>query len=183
MKKAFFMCLLLVIILISGLSIASAAYNSDFNVGDKFLEQNAERYWGPYGPAFTLVGGALVFDSTVPDGWVTLNFKDDELPPDAYQYVILTVKADNPEDAQGAILTFGNVKKSFSDWGIKLSNTYAAYVLELKPNGFTAWGDGRKAIPDFALNTVPNKKFTIYVDKIKLTNKPPVTDASSSPKP
>ena len=180
MKKAFFMGLLMVAVLIAGLSVATAAYNSDFNVGDKFLEQNAERYWGPYGPAFTLVGGALVFDSTVVDGWVTMNFKDDEMPADAYQYVVITVKADNPEDAQGAILTFGNVKKSFTDWGIKLSNTYAPFVLDLKANGFTGWGDGKKALPDFALNTVPNKKFMLYVDKIKLTNKPPVAEASPS---
>lgn len=180
MKKVFFMGFLVVVVVISSLSIATAAYKSDFNVGDKFLEQNAERYWGPYGPAFTLVGGALVFDSSVVDGWVTLNFKDDEMPADAYKYAVITIKADNPEDAQGAVMTFGNVKKTFTDWGIKLSNTYTVYYLDLVANGFTGWGDGRKALPDFALNTVPNKKFMIYVDKIKLTNKPPVAEASAA---
>ncbi len=175
MKKALFMVLLLIVALASSFSTATAANSSDYLVGDRFLEQNGERYWGPYGPAYSLIGGALVFDNSVADGWVTLNFKDDEMANDAYRYALITLKTDSPADAQEVILTFGNVKKSFTEWGIQLNTKYTLYALDLPQNGFIAWGDGTKSIPDFALNVVPGKKFLVYVDRIKLTNNPPVT--------
>jgi hypothetical protein len=136
------------------------------------MERNGENFWGPWGTAYSLVGGALVFDNGISGGWVTLNWKD-EFPVSTYQYVQISVKADNPADAQGVILTFGNVKKSFTDWGITLSKDYTVYTLDLAKNGVTVWPNGKQDLPDFALNVVPDKKFTIRVNKIKLTNTAP----------
>ncbi len=172
MKKTFFMGLLLVIVLTVGLCTVSAANAWDYVVAEKFEDQDGENYWGPYGPAYMLMDGALVFDNSIANGWVTLNFKDERLAKESYRYVVISVKTDNPADAQGVILTFGNVKKPFSDWGIKLSNTYTVYVLDLSKHGFTAWGDGAKSIPDFALNVVPGKNFALFINQIKLTNNP-----------
>ena len=174
MKKVFLMSFLLVFVLISVLSMASAA-TADYLVGSKFMERNGEHYWGPWGTAYSLVGGSLVFDNGVSGGWMTLNIKD-EFPITTYQYALLSIKTDNPTDAQGVVLTIGNVKKSFTDWGITLSDKYTVYAVDLVKNAVTTWNNGKGDLPDFALNVVPDKKFIIRINKIKLTNTPPTAD-------
>jgi hypothetical protein len=174
MKKTFFIGLLLVIVLISGLSMASAAA-ADYLVGSKFMERNGEHYWGPWGTAYSLVGGSLVFDNGIAGGWVTLNIKD-EFPVTTYQYALLSIKSDNPADAQDVVLTIGNVKKSFTDWGITLTKDYTVFAVDLVKNGLTTWPNGKGDLPDFALNVVPDKKFTIRINKIKLTNTLPTAE-------
>ena len=146
----------------------------DYVVGDAFSGENAENYWGPYGNgSFVLEGGAIVFDTSVADAWLTLNFKEDPNPVDKYKYVVITLKADNPSDAANAHMKLGNLGMSFTDWGITLSTDYTAYVVDLVAKGVTAWGDASQGQPDFALNKVGAVSAKIYVDKIVLTNNPP----------
>lgn len=176
MKRNLFVVLVLLSIFVfTGVAMAS----DDFVVASEFSGQDSEGYWGPYGPAYILQDGALVFDSSIDDAWVTLNFKDDNLAANAYKYAVITLKADNPEDAAKAHMTLGNIRKSFAEWGITLKNTYTAYVIDLAAHGFKKWGDGTKSEPDFALNKGEAQNAKIYVSKIVLTNAANGTDSSS----
>jgi len=154
------------------LSVTAAA--GDYLVGDSFPTPNAEGYWGPYGPAVTLYGGALVFDTSIPDAWVTLDYRDDIIAPDTYRYAVVTIKADDPGAAAGATMTFGDVRQSLAKWGITLNETYTTHALDLAAHGITKWGDAAQHEPDFAMNKAEAGNTVIYVDKILLTNNPPV---------
>jgi LPXTG-motif cell wall-anchored protein len=169
MKRNLFVVLLVLSIFVFT-SVAMAA--DDFVVANGFSGQDADGYFGPYGPAYVLQNGALVFDSSIDNAWVTLNFKDDNLAANAYKYAVITLKADNPQDAAKVHMTLGNVGKSFTDWGITLNTTYTTYAIDLAANGLTKWGDGAKGVPDFALNKADAKNAKIYVSKIVLTNNP-----------
>lgn len=167
MKKYFSLILILTLVIL-GLAFGS----DDFIVANKFSEQNAEGYWGPYGPAYTLKDGILIFDSSIPNAWMTLNFKDDFMEAEDYRYVVITLRADDPKDAQNIVMTFGDVKKTFPQWGITLSTEFTTYIIDLKAHGLTRWGDGTKAEPDFALNKATANKAKLYVKSIILTNDP-----------
>lgn len=173
--------LFVVLLLVSSFAFTSVAMAADdFVVANEFSGQDAEGYFGPYGPAYVLQDGALVFDSSINNAWVTLNFKDDNLAADAYKYAVITLKTDNPQDAAKVHMTLGNVGKSFADWGITLKTTYTTYVIDLAANGLTKWGDGTKGEPDFALNKAEAENAKIYVSKIVLTNNPSSTTSSAT---
>ncbi len=161
--------LLIVTLFTLGLAFGS---EDDFVVASKFPDQNAEGYWGPYGPAFTLKDDVLVFDSSIDNAWMTMNFKDDFMEAEDYRYVVITLKADDPDDAQNIVMTFGNIKKTFPQWGITLNTEYTTYIIDLKTQGLKNWGDGTKGEPDFALNKATANKAKLYVKSIILTNDP-----------
>ncbi|MCX7941963.1 MAG: hypothetical protein N2516_02580 [Dictyoglomaceae bacterium] len=165
MKKYFLIVSLILVSLIT-FSLSS----DDFVVATKFSGPNEEGYWGPYGPAFTLKDNVLIFDSSIPNAWMTLNFKDDFMEPEDYRYVVITMRADDPEDAQNILMTFGDIKKPIKDWKIKLKTEFTTYILDLFEFGLTKWGDGTKAEPDFALNKATAKKAKLFVQSIILTN-------------
>ncbi len=165
--KKYFLISFLVLILILTFTFSS----DDFVVATKFSAPNEEGYWGPYGPAFTLEkNGILVFDSSIPNAWMTLNFKDDFMEPEDYKYVVITMKTDDPEDAQNIVMTFGDIKKPIKDWKIKLNKEFTTYIIDLHALGLTKWGDGTKAEPDFALNKATANKAKLFVQSIILTN-------------
>jgi len=164
--------LLIVVLLIFLLTLVFSFADDDFIVATKFTGQDGEGYWGPYGPAYTIKDGVLIFDSSIPNAWMTLNFKDDFMEAEDYRYVIITIKADDPKDAQNIVMTFGNLKKTFTDWGITLNTEFTTYIIDLKAHGLKNWGDGTKAEPDFALNKATANKAKIFVKSIILTNVP-----------
>jgi len=167
MKKIILSILLITLLVTLSIVLAD---DEDFIVAESFSEVNGDGFWGPYGPAYTLKDGALVFDSSIDNAWVTLNFKDDFLEPDAYRYVKITMKTDDPTDGAKIVMTFGNIKKPISEWGIVLKTEYTTYVIDLFKQGLTKWGDGFKAEPDFALNKGSAVKAKLYVKSIILTN-------------
>lgn len=177
MKKNLFAVILLLSIFVFT-SVAMAA--GDFVVANGFSDQDGGGYFGPYGPAYKLQDGALVFDSSIANAWVTLNFKDDNLAANAYKYAVITLKADNSEDAAKVHMTLGDVGKSFTDWGISLKNTYTTCTVDLAANGLKKWGDGTKGVPDFALNKADAKNAKIYISKIILTNNSSSTSSSAT---
>uniref|UniRef100_A0A7C3SQ98 Uncharacterized protein n=1 Tax=Dictyoglomus turgidum TaxID=513050 RepID=A0A7C3SQ98_9BACT len=164
--------LLIVVLLIFLLTLVFSFADDDFIVATKFTGQDGEGYWGPYGPAYTIKDGVLIFDSSIPNAWMTLNFKDDFMEAEDYRYVVITIKADDPRDAQNIVMTFGNLKKTFTDWGITLNTEFTTYIIDLKAHGLKNWGDGTKAEPDFALNKATANKAKIFVKSIILTNVP-----------
>jgi|YelNatPaOPRAMG01_1025707.scaffolds.fasta_scaffold00908_10 hypothetical protein len=164
--------LLIVVLLIFLLTLVFSFADDDFIVATKFTGQDGEGYWGPYGPAYTIKDGVLIFDSSIPNAWMTLNFKDDFMEAEDYRYVVITIKADDPKDAQNIVMTFGNLKKTFTDWGITLNTEFTTYIIDLKAHGLKNWGDGTKAEPDFALNKATANKAKIFVKSIILTNVP-----------
>jgi hypothetical protein len=164
--------LLIVVLLIFLLTLVFSFADDDFIVATKFTGQDGEGYWGPYGPAYTIKDGVLIFDSSIPNAWMTLNFKDDFMEAEDYRYVVITIKADDPKDAQSIVMTFGNLKKTFTDWGITLNTEFTTYIIDLKAHGLKNWGDGTKAEPDFALNKATANKAKIFVKSIILTNVP-----------
>ena len=164
--------LLIVGLLIFLLTLVFSFADDDFIVATKFTGQDGEGYWGPYGPAYTIKDGVLIFDSSIPNAWMTLNFKDDFMEAEDYRYVVITIKADDPKDAQNIVMTFGNLKKTFTDWGITLNTEFTTYIIDLKAHGLKNWGDGTKAEPDFALNKATANKAKIFVKSIILTNVP-----------
>lgn len=164
--------LLLVLLIILSLTLVLTLADDEFIVATKFTGQDGEGYWGPYGPAYTIKDGVLIFDSSIPNAWMTLNFKDDFMEADDYRYVVITVRADDPKDAQNVLVTFGNLKKTFTEWGITLSTNFTTYIIDLKAHGLKNWGDGTKAEPDFALNKHNANKAKVYVQSIILTNNP-----------
>lgn len=166
MKKYLLGLLILVLLLVFTFA------DDDFIVATKFEEQNGEGYWGPYGPAYKLEKGVLVFDSSIENAWMTLNFKDDFMEAEDYRYVVITIKADDPKDAQNIVMTLGNLKKTFTDWGITLTTDFKTYVIDLFAHGLKNWGDGTKAEPDLAFNKAGAIKAKIYVKSMMLTNNP-----------
>jgi len=164
--------LLIVVLLIFLLTLVFSFADDDFIVATKFTGQDGEGYWGPYGPAYTIKDGVLIFDSSIPNAWMTLNFKDDFMEAEDYRYVVITIKVDDPKDAQNIVMTFGNLKKTFTDWGITLNTEFTTYIIDLKAHGLKNWGDGTKAEPDFALNKATANKAKIFVKSIILTNVP-----------
>jgi hypothetical protein len=164
--------LLIVVLLIFLLTLVFSFADDDFIVATKFTGQDGEGYWGPYGPAYTIKDGVLIFDSSIPNAWMTLNFKDDFMEAEDYRYVVITIKADDPKDAQNIVMTFGNLKKTFTDWGITLNTEFTTFIIDLKAHGLKNWGDGTKAEPDFALNKATANKAKIFVKSIILTNVP-----------
>lgn len=156
----------------------TAPVDEDFLVGEEFAEINeegVEGYRGPWGAegCFTLEDGAVVFDTSVPDAYITMDFTNDDLAGTDYQYAVVTLKTDKPEDAKNAHMKFGNTGRSFTDWGIELSDTYTTYAVDLWANGLTDWGDAGNYEPDFALNKVGAIDAVVYVSRILLTNDPP----------
>lgn len=164
--------LLIVVLLIFLLTLVFSFADDDFIVATKFTGQDGEGYWGPYGPAYTIKDGVLIFDSSITNAWMTLNFKDDFMEAEDYRYVVITIKADDPKDAQNIVMTFGNLKKTFTDWEITLNTEFTTYIIDLKAHGLKNWGDGTKAEPDFALNKATANKAKIFVRSIILTNVP-----------
>ncbi len=164
--------LLIVVLLIFLLTLVFSFADDDFIVATKFAGQDGEGYWGPYGPAYTIKDGVLIFDSSIPNAWMTLNFKDDFMEAEDYRYVVITIKVDDPKDVQNIVMTFGNLKKTFTDWGITLNTEFTTYIIDLKAHGLKNWGDGTKAEPDFALNKAIANKAKIFVKSIILTNVP-----------
>ncbi len=157
------------------LTVDDLDLDNAYVVGDTFAASDADNYWGPYSDpvAFVLENGALVFDTSIAGGWLTLNFKDDALAADAYKYVVISVKvdsADNAADAEGAHFKFGDKGCSLADWGITgLNTSYKTFILDLAANGFTSWGT--PPAPDFAINQVDATTAKISIDYIKLANK------------
>ncbi|MGQ9779539.1 MAG: hypothetical protein ACUVRM_06645, partial [Bacillota bacterium] len=76
----------------------------DFIVADEF--NGAENYAGPYGGA-VVESGTLKFD--VAAAWCTLNFINNEQfnagGANTFKYAVITLRADNPEDAAKATMT------------------------------------------------------------------------------
>jgi|GEM_PF-796000 len=178
MKKVLLAILIVMsLLLYSGFAVAA----NDFVIANGFNGQDGDGYWGPYGPAFTLENGALVFDSSIDNAWVTLNFKkDDNFTATSYKYLVITLKSDKPQDGEKVHMTLGNVGKSFGDWGITLDTNYKTYTIDLAANGVTKWGDAEKQTPDFALNKAEAQNAKIYLTKMVLTNSPSTSSSGST---
>lgn len=185
--------------------LPASAAAKDFIIGKNNFHENGkygqDGYFGPWweGDCLTFAGGALVFDTSVENAWVTMNLSDDTLDIAQYKYMVVTIKTDAPAQAENFAMTIGkkagkggrkaNCGKTLAEWTLAdgshpkaLTTQYVTLKIDLAKSGVISF-DGD---PDFALNKGDAKNAKIYISELYLTNsgadtKPSGTASSKAP--
>lgn len=197
-----FLALAIAVIFTATLSLPAQAAAKDYVVGKSNFHENgkygADGFFGPWWEdgCLSFESGALVFDTSVDNAWMTLNFTDDTLDSSQYKYMVVKIKTNDPKQSENFAMTIGkkagksgrkaNCGQTYTEWTLAdgshpkpLTTQYTTIVVDLAKSGVISFeGD-----PDFALNKGDAKNSKIYISDLYLTNTNPGGSGGTTTKP